>query len=131
MGLEISTLKKEEENAVIFSLKGSLDTDTHEKLRVHADKYILKGVKALVLDLGALDYISSMGVSSILEVRKKTETSGAAFAMTNIPAHIAQVFKIINALPNVRIFEDMAEADRYLKGIQDRIKEDKGPGKKE
>jgi len=130
MGLDISTLKKEEENAVILSLKGSLDTQTYEKLKIHADKYISKGLKALVLDLQLLDYISSMGVSAILEVRKKSEAIDAAFAMTNIPSHIAQVFKIINALPDVRIFENMAEADRYLKGIQDRIKEDKEFNKK-
>lgn len=125
MGLEITTLKKEEGSAVIFSLKGSLDTQTYEKFKIHADKYISRGLKALVLDLQLLDYISSMGVSAILGVRKKAEAIGGTFVMTNIPAHIMQVFKIINALPDVRIFENMAEADAYLRGIQDRIKEDK------
>ncbi len=45
--------------------------------------------------------------------------------MANVPRHIDQVFKIVQALPDVRVFESMEEADRYFQEIQDRIKQNK------
>jgi anti-anti-sigma factor len=123
MPLVINTLKRKEDNAVIFCLKGSLDTQTHEELTNAVKKCIVFPPKAVLLDLKALDYISSMGVSAILESRRMAEEKGGSFMMLNIPKHIEQVFKIINALPDVKVFESIEEADNYLLVMQKRVKE--------
>ena len=65
-----------------------------------------------------LSYISSMGVSTILNARKSAEQKGAAFVMTNLKPQIKAVFDIIKALPDVCVFENMEEADRYLTQMQ-------------
>lgn len=122
MGLQISVLKREEDNVVIFALKGSLDTDTFDEFKQKAAKNLSAAPKSVILDLESLDYISSMGISAIVEVKKMTEDQGQTFVMINVPKHIEEVFNIIKALPNVRVFQDMEEADAYFMEIQNRIK---------
>ena len=51
-----------------------------------------------------------------------TEASGASFMMSNVPAHIDQVFRVVKALPNIRVFNSRQEADDYLMEIQKRAK---------
>lgn len=125
MALDISTMKREEDNVVIFNLRGSLDSDTFDTFKAHALKYIDAKPRAVILDLERLDYISSMGITSVLEVRRAIEEQGGSMMMANVPRHIDQVFKIVQALPDVRVFESMEETDRYFQEIQDRIKQNK------
>lgn len=125
MALEISVMRREEDNLVIITLRGSLDTETYPNLRAKAQKYLDQSVKAMLLDLQQLDYISSMGISCLLEIRKGMEAAGGRLMMANVPPHIDHVFKIVNALPNFQMFRDVAEADQYLKEIQRRVKENR------
>ena len=123
MALQISVLKKEDESVVVVKLKGDLDTETYNQLIEKGNQLLTKVVTALILDLESLDYISSMGISAIMMVRKLFEAKGASFVMINIPAPIDQVFQTVRALPDVKVFESIEEADRYLGEIQKRAKE--------
>lgn len=123
MGLKISVLTNEDEKAVVFMLIGALDTENYQQLKDKAATQLKKELKNLVLDLKSLDYISSMGISVILEIRKMTESIGGNFMMANVPAHIDHVFKTVNALPDVPMFENIKEADEYFLAIQKQIKE--------
>jgi anti-anti-sigma factor len=123
MALEISVFRKEDENVVIIQLQGFLDTETHTALLEKGKQLLLKKVTGLVLDLKSLEYISSMGISAIMMIRKMFEEKGASFIMVNVPVQIDKVFQIVKALPDVKVFESMEEADRYFFEIQKRAKE--------
>jgi anti-sigma B factor antagonist len=123
MALKVSVLKKEGEGVTILSLQGSLDTETHQELRDKIKLQLAQAPKAVVLDLEFLDYISSMGISAVIEASRMTEGVGATFMISNVPEHINQVFKIVKALPNVAIFENMEEADQYLLEMQKRYRQ--------
>jgi anti-sigma B factor antagonist len=123
MALQISVLRKEDESVVIVKLQGDLDTETYNQLIEKGNQLLGKPITGLVLDLESLNYISSMGISAIMMVRKLFETKGASFIMVNIPPAIDQVFQTVKALPDVKVFESMEEADLYLGEIQRRAKE--------
>lgn len=122
MSLDISIMKHEDEAVTIAVLRGSLDTETYARFTKNMLDTV-KGPGTLIVDMERLTYISSMGISSLAEVRRTLEERGAAMVMAKVPEHISQVFKIVNALPNVKVFEDMAEVDRYLMEIQRRLRE--------
>ena len=124
MGLKISIAKKEEENVIIMSVGGSLDTQTFQEFKNTAQAQLSASLKAIVLDLEHLEYISSMGISAILQLRKAVKAQGAVMMMSNVPEHIDKVFKIVNALPDVMIFENREDADRYFGIIQRKVKEE-------
>ncbi len=125
MSLHISVLKREEDFVLILSLKGTLDTETFDQFKQKAIKCLISPTKAMVLDLQYLEYISSMGISAIVEIRKMIEDQGGSFMIVNVPKQIEAIFNIIKALPNLQLFKDMEEADAYFLEIQKRIKEDK------
>ncbi len=123
MALELSVYRKEDESVVIVKLKGYLDTETYNQLVEKGNQLMAKAVTGLVLDLADLEYISSMGISAIMMVRKMCEEKGASFVMVNVPVQIDKVFQVVKALPDVRVFESMEEADRYFMEIQQRAKD--------
>lgn len=123
MGLGISVLRREDEDTIIMELSGSLDTETYLDFKDKSDKQFAKSPKALVLDLKNLEYISSMGVSAVLDAYKIAGSKGISFLLSNMPAHIEHVFKIIRALPGIQVFESVEEADKYLAAMQKRIKD--------
>lgn len=123
MALEVNVLRREEDGLFIIALKGSLDSNTAQDLKTKAQKYINLSPQALLLDLEHLEYISSIGISVLLELIRAMENKNGTLMMANIPAHIEHVFKIVNALPSFQMFKDIEEADRYFLEIQKRIKE--------
>ncbi len=122
--LEISSIKRED-GAVIICLKGSLDTETYENLQSQAEKIFSYLKKLIILDLKELDYISSMGISALFTVKRWAQEKNVDFAMVNVPKHIQEVLKIIDALPEATLFKSVEEADEYFASVQRRVKEQK------
>lgn len=85
------THTKEAEKLTV-ALEGRLDTITAPELET-ALTTLLEGVKELVLDMSALEYISSAGLRVVLKAQKVMFTQGS---MTVVGANesILEVFEI-------------------------------------
>jgi anti-sigma B factor antagonist len=108
----------------VAALGGSLDSSTYQDLEKKLQPFLMESTRALILDLKSLEYISSMGVSTILKAKKVVEEFGASFAMVNLQPQIRTVFDIIKALPSMYLFQSLEEADQYLAEMQRRAKEE-------
>ncbi|MCM8786545.1 MAG: STAS domain-containing protein [Candidatus Omnitrophica bacterium] len=107
------TVSKKEEGVFILKLIGSLETDTYLELEKVALPLINSSIKAIILDMKDLDYISSLGLSAIFKIKAALEKNKAVLLITNLKPKIHQVFNLIKALPE-SLFETMQEADEYL-----------------
>ena len=103
---------------VCMQISGMLDTNTYRQFDEHIQPFLNPATKVLMLNLAGLQYISSMGLRSILHARKAIENGKGSVLMMNVQPQIAKVFEIANALPNVPVFANTADADRYLDAIQ-------------
>jgi anti-anti-sigma factor len=101
-----------------MTLGGRLDTETSPQLIERTTMLGGRIVRALNLELGNLDYISSMGLRAVLALMRQVTQGGGAFSMSNPRQHISKVFEIANVLPAEQIFTSVEEADRYLDMIQ-------------
>lgn len=126
MGLVIN-ISKREDGGLVVALKGALDSESYQEFEAKMIQCVPKRPSAVVLDMRLLEYISSMGISALFKLRKLTEERGSNLAMINVPAQIQEVFRIIQTLPDIPLFKDIEEADRYFAEIQKQIKE-KGLG---
>jgi anti-sigma B factor antagonist len=117
MALEIEVTQKDK-GVYVVSLLGSLDSATYLELEGVLKPLLVPSTSALILNLAALEYLSSMGVSVIFKTKKAIEAQGSSFMMTNLQPQIKRVFEIIRALPDVSVFESLQEADRYLSEMQ-------------
>ena len=80
------------ENTWTVALAGRLDTTTAPELE-EALSGALDGVEELILDLEALDYISSAGLRVLLSVQKRMNRQGS-MKVRNANEMIAEIFEV-------------------------------------
>jgi len=100
---------------------GRLDGSNHQEL----DRELLPlledpSLLHLVLDLQALDYISSAGLRSIFRARKALGLRDGRVLVVNPQPQVQKVFDIVKAVPVREIFRSVEELDSYLDRIQEK-----------
>ena len=78
--------------AAALKIVGRLDTTTAPELEAAIDGCVA-GVKELVLDCAALEYVSSAGLRVILKAQKLMNAQGA-MKLTHVNETIMEVFEI-------------------------------------
>ena len=107
------------------ALAGKLDAMSHldfDKRIVPVIAQIPRG-GTLVLDLAALDYVSSAGLRSVFRARKAMTAQGGQALVVNTQPHVRKVFDIVKAVPLKEIFTTTAELDAYLDVMQKKVLE--------
>jgi anti-sigma B factor antagonist len=114
--LDIKVIKKEN-NAYAVKLNGSLDSEASGQFKTELSGIINANTRAVIVDMQKLGYISSAGISVILETKKALEALNANFAMVNLQPRIKKIFDAMKLLPIMEIFKDMPEAAKYIDQI--------------
>ncbi len=101
--------------AFVITLEGSLDTSTYSTLEKKIGYLIAEGgAKIITLDVGGLEFISSMGIRVVFKAKKDLAKIGGSLFMARIPPPIQKALEIIDALPSMQIFSSIQELDDYL-----------------
>jgi anti-anti-sigma factor len=117
MPIEILIMKSvgdKNPNTVTVKLTGSLDTATAPELERQLAPVLNSETKDLVFDLSGLKFISSAGLRVFSTARKQIKERGGQTSFVNMQPQIQEVFAIMQSLPGVAVFKDVAELDRYL-----------------
>lgn len=88
--------KKINGESAIIAVAGRLDTQTAPELEKELDA-IISGLKELVFDMSALEYVSSAGLRVILKAQKIMNSQGA-MKLTGVNDSIMEVFDITGFL---------------------------------
>ncbi|MET4676024.1 STAS domain-containing protein [Luteibacter sp. ME-Dv--P-043b] len=75
----------------------------------------------LIVDLSALDYISSAGLRSLAQLRKQMHDRTGRVLLLNPQPQVKKVFEIVKAVPVAEVFASVAELDQYLDHMQRKI----------
>lgn len=78
--------------AAVLKIVGRLDTTTAPELEKFADQE-LGAANELVLDMSALEYISSAGLRVVLKLQKMMAAKGG-MKLTNVNESVMEVFEI-------------------------------------
>ena len=81
-----------EGNKLTIALSGRLDTTTAPKLETEL-KQNISGVEELVLDLAALEYLSSAGLRVLLSAQKVMNRRGC-MVVRNVNEVIMEIFEV-------------------------------------
>lgn len=90
--MDVSTRK--EKQTMLISLKGRLDAVAAPELEKCCVELLEAGETKLVLELAALEYISSAGLRSVLSVAKKLKAVGGALSLCCLSGLVQEVFTI-------------------------------------
>ena len=98
-------------NAVVVLAAGRLDQDTCEAFRADLLKYVEEAAHdggAIVLDLSALEYVSSAGLRCFMLAAKQAKAQNSRIVIASMQPVVAEIFQIarfnlvFEAYPKVR-----------------------------
>jgi anti-sigma B factor antagonist len=92
-------------------LAGRLDSDTAPELE-RALQPLVGG------DIAELTFLSSAGIRVLVAARKGLRARGGTLVLSRAQPQVATVLGIVMALPDLMLFEDDRELDRYLAEVQ-------------
>ena len=98
---------------MVFLVSGRMDAETAPDFEQQCRACIAEGLTGLVVDLGELAYISSMGLRSFICVTKMLQDKGGALRICRLKGLVKQVFEITGLLG---MFRDYDSVEAALKG---------------
>jgi anti-anti-sigma factor len=114
MGLKVSVEKmKEKEGCVVVSPVGSIDSDTYAELEKALHPIMNPSTMAIVLNMGGVTYLSSIGFGVIFKAKQTVEKHGGTLVISNIQPNVKKIFDAVKAVPE-SLFATMQAADEYL-----------------
>ena len=91
--MDIVELKKNEESLTL-ALKGRLDALSADDFNRKIAEVTAEGSKQILVDMSALDYISSAGLRVILTAAKQLKKQGGELKLATLQENVATVFRI-------------------------------------
>ena len=81
-------------NKVVLRVAGRMDAENSQAFETQCESCISEGVTMLVLDLGDLTYVSSMGLGAIVRVAKQLRDGGGEVRICCLTGLVRQLFEI-------------------------------------
>jgi anti-anti-sigma factor len=106
-----------------LALEGRLDHDSVADFDRELDAVLASPVKVVVFDLGALEYVTSAGLRSILQAHKVMTTRAGRAVILNPQPQVQKVLDIIKMPGITSIFKNVRELDDYLDAMQKKVVE--------
>ncbi len=109
--------------STIIRLTGVLEPATVPVAEREVKPILESPPKIVVVDLAGLKFVTSAGISFLLDTRKRLEAKRASVYFSSPQPQIRRVFDIMKALPKDSVFSSVAELDAYLAEIQRKVTE--------
>ncbi len=95
---------------VVFLVSGRMDAENAPHFEQKCRACIAEGLTGLVVDLGELAYVSSMGLRSFVSVAKTLKEKGGALRICRLSGLVKQVFEITGLLVLFSVDESVEAA---------------------
>jgi len=87
-------IQKNTNDIQIFSVKGSLDSNTSSELETRLYSALEQGHRKFIIDLEHLDYISSAGIRVMLKTTKDLKQMKGNIVLCALQDYVREVFDI-------------------------------------
>ena len=105
----METHEEKVDGALVVAPRGRIDTTTSDDLEKRLVRHLDLGERRVVVDMGAIEYISSAGLRVLLLVAKRLRNAGGDLVLCALGPPVRQVFELAGFLPIFRV-----EASRAL-----------------
>jgi anti-sigma B factor antagonist len=102
----------------ILSLQGKLmGAPETENLHDQVRSLLGQGIKKVVLDMGGVTWLNSMGVSSIMRSYTSVINSGGQLSLANLPEKVQNLFFITRLIRIFKVYNSVEEAIKNNKSV--------------
>ncbi|MFI7382568.1 STAS domain-containing protein [Streptomyces sp. NPDC049813] len=96
----------------VLTIVGDLDHDTAPQLRAVLPSVVVRPGGRLVLDLGAMPFCDSSGISALIAAHNHAHAAGGDIALAAVPANTLRILRIVGLDQVFAIHPDLATATR-------------------
>jgi anti-anti-sigma factor len=104
-------------DVLIVRPEGRIDTTTSEELERWVAARLDGGTRRLVVDMSAVDYISSAGLRVFLMNVKKLRGNGGQFVLAGLNTSVRQIFELAGFLSIFAVETDVDRAVARAAGV--------------
>jgi anti-anti-sigma factor len=101
-------------NVCIVTLSGRIDSTNAKALMAELTRLISSGEKSILVDFGAVLYLTSAAFRALLVATDEAENQAANFALCNIAGHVRELFEMGGLLEAFAIHNSREEALKQL-----------------
>jgi anti-sigma B factor antagonist len=102
--------RRQVSDQVVILVSGRMDAENAPQFEQQCRACIADGLTGLVVDLGELTYVSSMGLRSFIAVGKTLQDKGGALRLCRLSGLVKQVFEITGLLRSFPVYESVEAA---------------------
>jgi anti-anti-sigma factor len=95
---------------VVLVLSNRMDAENAPLFEQECNACITEGLTTLVVDLGELAYVSSMGLRCFIAVAKTLQSKGGALRLCRLQGLVKQVFTITGLINCFPVYESLESA---------------------
>lgn len=85
---------KQNENEVMVSLQGELDTVATTKMSEELDRVKDLADQNLIIDCKEMEYISSSGLRFFMQLKRNSEQRGGSVKLCNLNEDVEEIFRL-------------------------------------
>jgi len=90
---------------VLLRIQGRVDGETAPDLEQECHKLIQPELARMILDLSAVEYMSSAGLGSVLFTGKKLDAQGSELILAGLQPNLRKIFRLTGFENLFKIFE--------------------------
>jgi anti-sigma B factor antagonist len=95
---------------VVFVVSGRMDAENAPQFEQKCRACIAEGLSGVIVDLGELTYVSSMGLRAFVSAAKAFQDKGGALRICRLKGLVKQVFEITGLLERFPVYESVEAA---------------------
>src|ERR1700750_1654995 len=103
-------------NVCIVTLSGRIDSSNANDVMAELTRLISSGEKSILVDLGAVLYLTSAAFRALLVAPDEAERRAATLALCNLAGHVRELFEMGGLLDVFAIHNSREEALKQLAG---------------
>lgn len=103
-------LEVKNDKALVVKIKGRLDASTAPVLDKKFLELVESGEKNYLINMGEMDYISSVGLRVLLVLAKKAKAMAGRVVLCQLQEQVYEVFEISGFTTIFSVFQDEGEA---------------------
>jgi len=101
---------QEEPSGAVVTVEGSMSQDDVQIFRIKLLELVEAGKTNIVIDMGAVPYISSLGLAVIVDIQNRLNTSHGSIRVARLNPTLKNLFAITNLNQKIALFHDVEEA---------------------
>ena len=102
--------RRQVDSWIVFVLSGRMTAESAPEFERDCNARIVEGQKRVIIDLGGLRYVSSMGLRTFLAIAKTLEDGGGILRLCNLTGLVKQVFEITGLKKVIQIYDSSESA---------------------